>query len=179
MVVPEPADAPVIPPVMVPTVHVNVLAVLAVSGRFVFVPLQTDAELGVVTTGVGFTVTVILVAAPTHEPTVAVGVTRYTTVPAVELLGSDKVWAIVLPEPALEPNIPPLTLNIDQLNVLATLAVRTILVVVPLQIDVEFGVVKLGDGLTVTVIAVAAPAQEPSVAVGVTLYTIVLATVLL
>jgi hypothetical protein len=36
---------------------------------------------------------------------------------------------------------------------LGTLAVRTILVVLPLQIVAELGVVTTGDGLTVTVIA--------------------------
>ena len=40
-----------------------------------------------VKTGVGFTVTVIVKTAPAHDPVVAVGVTRYCTVPAVALLG--------------------------------------------------------------------------------------------
>src|SRR5205085_1787958 len=40
MVDPLPELAPVIPPVIVPTVHVNVLAALAVKGIFVAVALQ-------------------------------------------------------------------------------------------------------------------------------------------
>jgi hypothetical protein len=37
--------------------------------------------------GVGFTVTVIVKAAPEQDPDVDVGVTKYCTVPAVALLG--------------------------------------------------------------------------------------------
>ena len=59
MVEPDPADAPVILPVIVPTVQVKVLGVLAVRAILVAVPLQIVAVLAVVTTGVGFTVTVI------------------------------------------------------------------------------------------------------------------------
>ena len=40
-----------------------------------------------VKTGVGFTVTVMVKAAPAQDPVVAVGVTKYCTVPAVALLG--------------------------------------------------------------------------------------------
>jgi hypothetical protein len=47
-------------PVIVPTVHVNVLAVLAVKAILVAVLLQIAAVLAVVTAGVGLTVTVIV-----------------------------------------------------------------------------------------------------------------------
>jgi hypothetical protein len=57
---PLPAEAPVIPPVTVPTVHVNVLAALAINAIFVAVALHIVAVLAVVTTGVGLTVTVIV-----------------------------------------------------------------------------------------------------------------------
>lgn len=57
---PEPALAPVIPPVTAPTTHANELAVLAVSVIFVDVLLQIEAALEFVTTGVGLTVTVIV-----------------------------------------------------------------------------------------------------------------------
>jgi hypothetical protein len=57
---PLPADAPVILPVTVPTVHVNVLAALAVNEIPVAVALQMVAVLAVVTTGLGLTVTVII-----------------------------------------------------------------------------------------------------------------------
>ena len=60
MVDPDPAAAPVMLPVMVPTVQVNVLGVLAVSAMFVAVPLQMAAVLAVVSTGEGFTVTVMI-----------------------------------------------------------------------------------------------------------------------
>ena len=59
IVAPLPPLAPVMPPVIVPTVHVKVLAALAVNEMLVDVALQIVAVLGVVTTGVGFTVTVI------------------------------------------------------------------------------------------------------------------------
>lgn len=78
MVLPDPALAPVILPVMVPIVHVNVLGAVAVSAIFVAVPLQMVAVLAVVTTGLGFTVTVIVYGVPGHAgEAVDVGVTRY------------------------------------------------------------------------------------------------------
>jgi hypothetical protein len=60
MVVPEPPVAPVIPPVIVPTVQVKLLGTLAVRAIFGEVPLQVPAVLGEVTTGVGLTVTVMV-----------------------------------------------------------------------------------------------------------------------
>jgi len=60
MVAPLPALAPVIPPVIVPMVHANVLGTLAVKAILGPVPLQVIAVLAVVTTGLGFTVTVIV-----------------------------------------------------------------------------------------------------------------------
>lgn len=60
IVAPEPELAPVMPPVIVPTVQVNVLAVVAVNAILVVPPLQIAAVLAVVTTGVGFTVTVMV-----------------------------------------------------------------------------------------------------------------------
>jgi len=75
------------PPVIVPIVHVNVLGALAVKLILGPVPLQVVAVLAVVTTGFGFTVTVMVKGVPGHEFTVEVGVTTYCTVPAVVLLG--------------------------------------------------------------------------------------------
>ena len=57
---PDPALAPVIPPVMVPIVQVNVLGAEAVKAIFGLVALQVDAVLAVVTTGLGYTLTVIV-----------------------------------------------------------------------------------------------------------------------
>ena len=57
---PDPTLAPVIPPVIVPTVQVNVLGAEAVKVIFGPVLLQVVAVLTVVTTGLGLTVTVII-----------------------------------------------------------------------------------------------------------------------
>src|SRR6266542_3100302 len=179
IVVPEPALAPVILPVMVPMVQLNALATLAVKLILVEVPLQMDFVAAVVTAGLGFTVTVIVEALPAHEPAVEVGVTRYCTVPAVELLGLVNVWLIVVPEPALAPVILPVMVPMVQLNALATLAVKLILVEVPLQMDFVAAVVTAGLGFTVTVIVEALPAHEPAVEVGVTRYCTVPAVELL
>jgi len=74
------------PPVIVPIVHVNALATLAVKAMFVAVPLQIVFVAAVVTVGAGFTVTVMVKGVPGHELAVEVGVTIYCTVPAVVLL---------------------------------------------------------------------------------------------
>lgn len=65
-------------PVIVPTVQEKVLGAVAASAMFVAVPLQMAAVLAVVTTGVGFTVTVIVYGAPEHAGVaVDVGITIY------------------------------------------------------------------------------------------------------
>jgi hypothetical protein len=141
------------PPVIVPTVHVNVLAALAVNAILVAVLLQIAAVLAVVTAGVGLTVTVMVYGAPGHVVlAVDVGVTIYCTVPAVALLGLLSVCAIVAPDPAVAPVMPPVTVPTIQVNVLAALAVKAILVAVLLQIAAVLAVVTAGVGLTVTVI---------------------------
>ena len=53
IVFPDPALAPVIPPVIVPIVHAKVLGVLAARVIFGLVLLHTIAVAGLVTTGVG------------------------------------------------------------------------------------------------------------------------------
>jgi hypothetical protein len=60
MVLPDPAVAPVIPPVIVPIVHAKLLAADAVREIFGEVLLQIDTVAGLVTAGVGFTVTLIV-----------------------------------------------------------------------------------------------------------------------
>jgi hypothetical protein len=60
IVAPVPALAPVIDPVIVPMVQVNVLGAEAVNEILRPVPLQIVAVLAVVTEGVGFTVVAIL-----------------------------------------------------------------------------------------------------------------------
>jgi len=84
---PLPALAPVIPPVIVPTAQVKELAVLAVKLMLGLVLLQIDVVGEVVICGVGLTVTVITKGAPTQLPVTDVGVTMYSTFPAVLLLG--------------------------------------------------------------------------------------------
>jgi hypothetical protein len=75
MVAPEPAEEPVIPFVIVPIVHVKLLATLEVKAMLVDTPLQMLFVDALVTTGAGFTVTVMVVELPAHEPPVDVGVT--------------------------------------------------------------------------------------------------------
>lgn len=53
IVVPDPAVAPVMPPVMVPIVHAKLLGAVAVSAMFVFEPLHIVLVAGVVIEGVG------------------------------------------------------------------------------------------------------------------------------
>jgi hypothetical protein len=87
MVAPEELLAPVMLPVIVPIVHAKLLGALAVNAIFGPVPLQVLAVAALVTAGLGLTVTVIVNAEPAHDPVVDVGVTRYSTLPAVALLG--------------------------------------------------------------------------------------------
>ena len=146
--------APVILPVIVPTVQVNVLGVLAVKAMLVAVPLQIVAVLAVVTTGVGLTVTVIVYGDPGQSvEAVDVGVIMYSTVPAVVLLGLFNVCAIVDPLPGVAPVMPPVIFPMVHANVLVALAVNGMLVAVPLHIVADVAVVTTGVGFTVTVIA--------------------------
>lgn len=75
MAVPEPALAPVTPPLIDPTVQIKVLGAEAVNGMFVVEPLQIVAVAGVVTSGVALTLTVIVKGVPAQEPATEVGVT--------------------------------------------------------------------------------------------------------
>jgi hypothetical protein len=172
IVAPLPALAPVMPPVIVPIVQVNVLGAVAVKEIFVAVPLQIDAVFAVVTAGVGLTVTVIVCAGPWQAPAVDVGTTTYSTVPAALLLGLVNVCAIVLPEPAVAPVILPATVPIVHANVLGVLAVKAILVAMPLQIAAVGAVVTSGVGWTVTVAMILnAVPTHPFSEVGVTRYS--------
>ena len=78
IVPPDPVLAPMMPPVIVPIVHANVLGALDVSVMFGPVPLHVAAVFAFVTAGVGLTVTVIVYAAPGQAGVaVEVGVTMY------------------------------------------------------------------------------------------------------
>jgi len=77
--------------VIVPIAHVNELEILEVKVILGPVPLHVTAVAEFVTVGAGLTVTVMVYAEPTHEPVAEVGVTRYSTVPAVVLLGLVRV----------------------------------------------------------------------------------------
>ena len=86
LVPPEPGVAPVIPPVIAPIVHTNVLlGKLAVKGRLVTPPLHIVAVLGVVNAGPGSTAIIIVYGRPGQE--LAVGIIIYSTVPVEVLLG--------------------------------------------------------------------------------------------
>ena len=74
MEVPEPAAAPVMPPVLVPSVQAKVLGAVDVRLILGLVPLQIAAVVAVVLTGAGFTVTVMFTGAPIQDPPVEVGV---------------------------------------------------------------------------------------------------------
>jgi hypothetical protein len=80
------------------------------------------------------------------------GVTIYSTVPAVALLGLVNVWAIVAPDPAVAPVMLPVIVPIVHVNVLGAVAASAILVAVALHIVAVLAVVTAGVGLTVTVI---------------------------
>jgi hypothetical protein len=150
---PDPALAPVILPVMAPIVHAKVDGVLEVSARLGLVLLQMASVAPLVTTGVGLTVTVIVNGeAGVQLPVVDDGVTMYSTVPAVALPGLVNTWLIVLPDPAVAPVIPPVTLPIVHAKLLAVVAVREMLGLVLLQIATVEGLVIAGVGFTVTVI---------------------------
>jgi hypothetical protein len=170
MVEPLPAPDPVIPPIIVPIVHVNVLLILEVNPIEVATPLQLTDVVLLVTTGAACTVLVIVTGEPTQVPDVEVGVTMYCTLPSVVLLGSVSVWAMVEPLPAPDPVIPPLIVPIVHANVLPALEVSPMLVATPLQLACVAGVVTTGVGCTVFVIVTAEPAQLPDVDVGVTMY---------
>jgi hypothetical protein len=152
IVFPDPLLAPVIPPLIAPIVQLNVLEALAVREIFGLVPVQTDVAGALVTAGVGLTVTVIVNAAPTQFPVTDVGVTIYCTEPAVAFEGLVSVWLIRLPDPAVAPVIPPETVPIVQVKVLAADAVRFMLGLVALQMASVAGLVTAGVGFTVTVI---------------------------
>ena len=74
-------------PLMVPIIQEKLLGTLAVKATLGLVPLQVIAVGALVTTGLGFTVTVMVKGAPGQVPIVAVGVTIYCTDPEVVLLG--------------------------------------------------------------------------------------------
>ena len=179
IVAPESSLEPVIPPVIVPTVQVKVLAALAVKEIFVLVTLQILFVAVVVTTGIGFTLTVIVKGVPGQEPVVEVGVITYSTVPVVILLGLVSVWLIGLPEPFTAPVIPPVIVPMVHTKLPVTLDVKAIFVLLPEQMLFVATFVTSGDGYTVMVRVKAEPAQEPVVEVGVIRYsTVPFATVL-
>jgi hypothetical protein len=149
---PLPEDAPEMLPLMVPIVQLNVEGAVAASVMFGLVALQIATDAGLLTAGLGLTVTVIVNGAPAQAPVVDVGVTIYSTLPAVALLGLVSVWLMVDPDPALAPVIPPFTAPIVHAKLLGALAVSAMFGPVPVQIDVADALVTAGVGFTVTVI---------------------------
>ena len=179
MIVPEPALAPVIPPVTVPSVQAKVLGTLEVRLILGLAPLQIVALAGLVTVGDGVIVNVIVNGVPIQVPAIEVGVTMYSMVPGADGLGLFKTWLIVDPEPAIAPVIPPLLVPIIQVKVEAIEAVSERLVLAPLQILAAAELVITGAGLTVTVIVKGDPVQEPAIEVGTTMNSTVPGIVLL
>jgi hypothetical protein len=131
-------------------VAVNITAVEP-DGEVVQISVEVDV-METEGTKVGFTATVIVYGVPEQLPEVAVGVTIYSTVPAVELLGLVSVWSIVNPDDALAPVIPPVIVPMVQENELAEEAVNEISRLAPLHMVAVFVVVTAGFGFTVTVI---------------------------
>ena len=142
---------PEIDPILVPSVHVNVLLpdVLVVRLIAVANPLQISGEVPVVSNGVGCTVFVTVVDGPA-QPSKEVGVTTNSTEPSALLLGLTNVWATVVPLPELAPVTEPVIVPIVQVNVLApdVLAVSGMEVAKPLQLEVVVALVKYGKGFT-------------------------------
>jgi len=153
--------------VIVPTLQANELGALAVRVMFGLVPLHVLAVAALVTVVAGFTVTVIVYGAPAHVPVVDVGVTIYSTDPAVDVLGLVRIWLIVAPVPAPAPVMLPVIVPTTQLKLLGTLAVRLMFGPVPLQVLAVVALVTVGVGLTVTVMVYGVPGHAPVVAVGV------------
>jgi hypothetical protein len=120
-------------------VHVNVVpATVEVRGILVAAPVQIKFDAGVaVATGRGFTVSITVIASPTHP--LDVGVTVYVAVPAV-LAELFNACIIVAPEPSLAPVIPAdcITVHANVVPVLVDDRVR--LVEPPLQNDSDVGV---------------------------------------
>ena len=135
MLAPEPAVAPVIPPAVAPMVQVNEAVVLAVRVMPVDEPEQILSVGSVVTTGPGFTVTVIVTGSPKQASEVERGVTMYSTDPGSELLGLISVWLIFDPLPGVAPVIPPVILSIVHWKDEGMVDVSVIPVLPPLQIS--------------------------------------------
>jgi hypothetical protein len=148
--------------VIVPIVQLKVDGTLEVRVIFGPAPLQVLAVLPFVTAGLGSTLTKMEYCAPAQPPVEEVGVTRYSTLPAVVFEGFVNTWLIVDPLATEAPVIPPVIVPIVQPNVLAALAVRGMFGPMPLQ------VVAVGE----FVMAGVAVALEVSVANGVTLFVI-------
>jgi len=165
-----PVENPVIVPVDTEfSPHTNVLASPPLVVRFMprAAPLQTVAEDADIA-GNGLTVTVTSDDEPAHPPTVDVGVTLYVKVPKVVLLGLVKGSVIVVPLPAVPPEILP-ALSTVQVKLLGVLGVSGNERPMPLHTDVP-PLSRAGDGLTFTVTIDEVPRQDPVTEVGVTEY---------
>lgn len=83
---------------------------------------------------------------------VDLGVTIYSTVPAVALLGLVSTWAMVPAAPELAPVMLPVIAPTVHWKVLGADEDKLIFVLVPLQIEAVLALVTTGVGSTVTVI---------------------------
>jgi hypothetical protein len=95
MVPPVVGEAPVIPPLFVPSVQLKVVLVTVDADNTTFVgrPLQIVATSGPLYNGIGLTCTVTGDADPAQDTELLakVGVTLYTIEPTEELLGLNRV----------------------------------------------------------------------------------------
>lgn len=173
ILVPEPFNAPVIPPVTVPTVQVNVLGTLAVRLILGLLPLHIRAVEEVVTIGEGSTVTSRVKGCPVQDFVEEYGVMIYCTTPGSVVPGLVRTWLITLPEPPSTPVIPEGFAPMVQEKLLDMEAERLMFAFSPLQMLKVFELVIVGDGKTVTVIENGSPWQAPAIEVGMTLYSIV------
>jgi hypothetical protein len=102
---------------------------------------------------------------------VEVGVTRYSTEPAVELPGLVNTWLIEFPDAAEAPVIPPLIAPMVHEKFAGVVDTSEIFGLVALQIVAVAALVITGLGLTVTVIVYGVGgSQLPVTDVGVIMY---------
>ena len=103
-----------------------------------------------VSLGSGFTFTIIEYGSPVQVPVTETGVTRYSTVPGTTGSGLTSDWLIVVPAPGEAPVTEPVIVPIVHVKVHGTVAVRLMLVLVPVHTFAEEGEVTTGVGWTVT-----------------------------
>jgi len=152
--------------------------VLAVRVIFGLRSLQVLAEVALVTTGVGLTVTVIASGLLGQLPTVEVATTLYTTVPGEVELGLYSV-STISPLPPLAPVTPKVMVPTVRVKVLSVLDDNGIFSCELLHTLALAAFVTNGAGFTITVIIAGELVQFPICDTGVTKYSMLPAVILL